>query len=173
MIRVLPPAVVNQIAAGEVIERPFSVVKELVENSLDAGSTRVRVEIHDGGHSSIRVLDDGSGFTEDDLALAFASHATSKLAVPGDLDHIASLGFRGEALASIGSVSRAKIRSRPSRCDGINRSAGPRAGIGCSNRSRTSGSIDACHVHSSRHRAPSRAVPKWRSFRSASREIQA
>ncbi len=113
MIRVLPPEVVNQIAAGEVIERPFSVVKELVENSLDAGARRIRVELKDGGLTSIKVIDDGVGFAPQDLLLAFASHATSKLASVEDLDHIASLGFRGEALASIGSVARASIRSRP------------------------------------------------------------
>jgi DNA mismatch repair protein MutL len=113
VIEVLPPAVVNQIAAGEVIERPFSVVKELVENSLDAGARRVHVEVEDGGRTLIRVIDDGCGLTQADLKLAFVSHATSKLRTIADLDHIASLGFRGEALASIGAVSRAAIRSRP------------------------------------------------------------
>jgi DNA mismatch repair protein MutL len=113
MIRVLAPEVVNQIAAGEVIERPFSVVKELVENSLDAGAQRVHVEIVEGGRASIRVHDDGAGMSEEDLALAFASHATSKLSDAEDLQHIASFGFRGEALASIGSVARARIASRP------------------------------------------------------------
>ncbi len=112
MIRVLAPTVVNKIAAGEVVERPFSVVKELVENSLDAGAQRVHVEIEEGGTQSIRVTDDGSGFTKPDLELAFASHATSKLSELADLDHIASLGFRGEALAAVGAISRAHLKSR-------------------------------------------------------------
>jgi DNA mismatch repair protein MutL len=112
MITVLPPDVVNQIAAGEVIERPFSVVKELVENSLDAGARRIRIELREGGVAGIKVVDDGDGFEPADLPLAFASHATSKLARAEDLQHIASLGFRGEALASIGAIARTCIRSR-------------------------------------------------------------
>jgi DNA mismatch repair protein MutL len=112
-IQQLPPAVVARIAAGEVIERPASVVKELLENSVDAGATRIDVEVEQGGADLIRVVDDGCGIAAADLALAFASHATSKLQDPEDLFHIATLGFRGEALASVGGVAQVTLQSRP------------------------------------------------------------
>ena len=111
-IQKLSPSLVNRIAAGEVIERPAAVVKELVENAIDARARNIIVEVEDGGRALIRVIDDGGGIPAADLPLAFASHATSKLSCDDDLFRISTMGFRGEALASIGAVSQARILSR-------------------------------------------------------------
>jgi DNA mismatch repair protein MutL len=125
-IRQLPASVVTKIAAGEVIERPASVVKELLENSVDAGATRLDIDLEQGGTELIRVVDDGHGIEPADLPLVFASHATSKLTDAEDLFRIGTLGFRGEAMASIGGVARVTLQSRAAgradgcelRCDG-------------------------------------------------------
>ena len=111
-IRVLSPEVASRIAAGEVVERPASAVKELVENSLDAGADEIRVEISEGGRRLVRVVDNGHGIPTAEAALAFERHATSKLKQPEDLFTIQTLGFRGEALPSIAAVSRMTIASR-------------------------------------------------------------
>ena len=105
-INLLDSSVYNLIAAGEVVERPASVIKELVENSIDAGAKNITIEIKDGGTTFMQVVDDGHGIEEEDIKSAFLPHATSKIKNATDLDSIATLGFRGEALASIASVAR-------------------------------------------------------------------
>src|SRR6186997_608969 len=104
-------SVITKIAAGEVIERPASVVKELLENSLDAGATRIDIDIEEGGSELIRVVDNGHGIHPDDLELAFANHATSKLETADDLFAVRTMGFRGEALSSIGGVAQVTLQS--------------------------------------------------------------
>ena len=111
-INVLDKSVYNRIAAGEVVERPFSIVKELIENSVDAGATDITVSLTDGGKKCVTVTDNGSGIAADDLIKALMPHATSKISTADDLNRILTLGFRGEALASIAAVSRVTIISK-------------------------------------------------------------
>src|SRR3954463_6298599 len=117
-IAVLPSAVADQIAAGEVVERPASAVKELVENALDAGATSIDIAVEEGGRQLIRVSDDGSGMERDDALLALERHATSKIRSASDLVGVASFGFRGEALPAICSVSQLLIETAPSDGEG-------------------------------------------------------
>ena len=112
IIKLLPDSVANQIAAGEVIQRPASVVKELTENAIDAGATEISVIIRDAGRTLVQVIDNGSGMSETDARLAFERHATSKISSADDLFTITTKGFRGEALASIAAVSMTELRTR-------------------------------------------------------------
>src|SRR6476620_7791571 len=111
-IKVLPDNLANQIAAGEVVERPASVIKELVENAIDAGATRLQIDIELGGRRLMQVIDNGEGMTRDDAVLAFERHATSKIKTLEDLGRIGTLGFRGEALASIASVAKVELTAK-------------------------------------------------------------
>jgi len=112
LIRRLPNHLINKLKAGEIVERPYSVLKELLENSLDAGATVISIDVHEGGIKLIKVSDNGSGIARDDLDLVLERYATSKISTEEDLDSIASYGFRGEALASIAEVSRLTLQTK-------------------------------------------------------------
>jgi len=112
VIHLLPDSVANQIAAGEVIQRPASVLKELVENSIDAGATFIQIQIKDAGRTLIQVVDNGKGMSETDARMAFERHATSKISSADDLFSLKTMGFRGEALASIAAVAQVELRTR-------------------------------------------------------------
>ena len=116
-IRLLPKEIAELIAAGEVVERPASVIKELVENSIDAGADKITVEIQRGGIAFMRVTDNGCGMAEEDVKNAFLRHATSKISVAEDLNDILTLGFRGEALASVAAVSKISLMTRTKNAD--------------------------------------------------------
>src|SRR3954464_14372516 len=118
IIRQLPASVINQIAAGEVVERPASVVKELLENAIDAGASRIDVTVERGGKDLVRIADNGRGMSADDLPLAYMPHATSKLVEAEDLFRIATLGFRGEALAAIAEISKVRCQTRTPEAEG-------------------------------------------------------
>ena len=111
-IKVLSEEIASKIAAGEVIQRPESVVKELIENSIDAGAKSIEIEVKEAGKSFIRVTDDGAGMTEEDAVLAFRRHATSKIETYSDLENVVTLGFRGEALYSIAAVSQVELKTK-------------------------------------------------------------
>src|SRR5438045_6208775 len=118
VISILPSAVADQIAAGEVVERPSSVVKELVENALDAAASAIEVSLEDGGRKLVRVSDDGSGMSDEDLPRALARHGTSKIRTAYDLVGVSTFGFRGEALPAIASVSQFGVETAPGDGDG-------------------------------------------------------
>ena len=150
IIHTLPKLLIEKIAAGEVVERPAAVVKELIENAIDAGATTIRVDIVDGGRSQIVVADDGCGMDPDDVVACVQRHATSKIRTDDDLWAIRTMGFRGEALAAIGAVSRLTIESRPNRSDVLEGTRLAVDGGGCRTRPRA-GSRRAIRIGVSRH----------------------